>query len=407
MFKRNKNLVSFLLALLLVLTSMPIAALANDGEKPIYNVTFKDRYGIIKTVLVEEGSAAPIPEEFFSEGEIITLIEDEDGNKRNPSHPIFRDETFTVQYGESIDIIFSLVGDKKYNNKPDQLIRPTKVTLSAGDVERHKQEYGLKNTNRATVANALYKTLESDEELSKEINDLKTQISDGYISSMFGLAAKTHPDERDGWMYYINHEYVAFGLNEAVVLNEDYIRWFYVEDFTKNSYTWFDEKSATTRTGQEFEVTLNYSKFDMDSEQTTKGLYSGATILVNDEVYKVDGKPVKTNEAGKAIIRFEEAGNYAITATHRDENEKLLITMPYMDVEVVLYGDLDGDGVVTLKDLTSLGRYLAGWDGYTEDTLNLSVADVNGDGFIKLNDITIMGRHMAGWEDYKVLPYVK
>ena len=56
-------------------------------------------------------------------------------------------------------------------------------------------------------------------------------------------------------------------------------------------------------------------------------------------------------------------------------------------------GDLDGDGVVELKDVTALARALAGWGNAGEVDL-----DFNNDDVVNLKDLIILARFVAGWE---------
>jgi hypothetical protein len=71
----------------------------------------------------------------------------------------------------------------------------------------------------------------------------------------------------------------------------------------------------------------------------------------------------------------------------------------------VLVGDVNGDGKVNAFDRTALARYLAKWEGYTADTVNLAAADVNADGKVNAFDRTTLARYLAKWEDYKELPH--
>ena len=67
-------------------------------------------------------------------------------------------------------------------------------------------------------------------------------------------------------------------------------------------------------------------------------------------------------------------------------------------------GDSDGDGKVNNVDLANLERYLAEWDGYDEDSLNLDALDLDGDGKVTMRDAIILARHIAGWDGYETIP---
>lgn len=58
-----------------------------------------------------------------------------------------------------------------------------------------------------------------------------------------------------------------------------------------------------------------------------------------------------------------------------------------------IVGDINRDGEITIKDLSMLKRYLAGWNV----SINESVADVNGDGTINVKDNAAIKRYLAGW----------
>lgn len=70
-------------------------------------------------------------------------------------------------------------------------------------------------------------------------------------------------------------------------------------------------------------------------------------------------------------------------------------------------GDLDGSGKANGKDLATLARYVAKWDGYSESDIgNFAAADVNGDGKVNGKDIAVLARHIAKWPGYETLPLV-
>ena len=90
---------------------------------------------------------------------------------------------------------------------------------------------------------------------------------------------------------------------------------------------------------------------------------------------------------------------------------KALETVPFVpktgsvDVTKVLLGDVNGDGKVTPVDRACLARYLAGWAGYSADSLVIEAMDVNEDGKITAVDRAVLARHLAGWAGYETLPY--
>lgn len=60
----------------------------------------------------------------------------------------------------------------------------------------------------------------------------------------------------------------------------------------------------------------------------------------------------------------------------------------------VFAGDLNDDGVVDMRDITLLRRYVAGWDV----VVNVENGDVNADGIVDMKDITLLRRYVAGWD---------
>lgn len=57
-------------------------------------------------------------------------------------------------------------------------------------------------------------------------------------------------------------------------------------------------------------------------------------------------------------------------------------------------GDISGDGVIDIKDVTLLKQHLAKW----KVKLNLANADVNKDGSVDIKDPTILKQYIAKWK---------
>ena len=62
--------------------------------------------------------------------------------------------------------------------------------------------------------------------------------------------------------------------------------------------------------------------------------------------------------------------------------------------DTVLYGDVNGDGVLNNRDLGILQRYLNQWDVECDT----AVADVNDDGKINNRDLGLLQQYLNGWD---------
>lgn len=64
-----------------------------------------------------------------------------------------------------------------------------------------------------------------------------------------------------------------------------------------------------------------------------------------------------------------------------------------------IVGDVDGNGEISSKDLTTLRRYLADWDV----EVNVEAAlDINKDGEVNSKDVTYLARHLADWDGFQL-----
>ena len=69
-------------------------------------------------------------------------------------------------------------------------------------------------------------------------------------------------------------------------------------------------------------------------------------------------------------------------------------TEPTEPPVTVIYGDADGDGIVTAMDVTQIQRYLSNMVTSVTDE-NKAVCDVDGDGNITIMDVTYIQRWLA------------
>ena len=63
-------------------------------------------------------------------------------------------------------------------------------------------------------------------------------------------------------------------------------------------------------------------------------------------------------------------------------------------IKTFMLGDVNKDGVVDIKDVTVLRRYLAGTTA--EADVDVQASDCNGDGVVDIKDVTILRRYLAG-----------
>ena len=106
-------------------------------------------------------------------------------------------------------------------------------------------------------------------------------------------------------------------------------------------------------------------------------------------------------------------GDYPITVWYNSDDildfdlDEVYFDTENGNVSVIsfIYGDVNGDEKITLKDDAFLARYLAHWIGYDETNVDLDAADVNADGKVGVRDNAILARHLAKWIGYEELPY--
>ena len=60
--------------------------------------------------------------------------------------------------------------------------------------------------------------------------------------------------------------------------------------------------------------------------------------------------------------------------------------------KIILYGDVNLDGVISINDSTTIQRYIA---GSTLNAEQLVAGDVNGDGVVNINDATLISKYLS------------
>lgn len=149
-----------------------------------------------------------------------------------------------------------------------------------------------------------------------------------------------------------------------------------------------------TSTGNNMNVTVTYEDGSTES------------LSLNVAVYDDYGDEIE------GYAKTEKGMLFYGIVTNKDTNGDVIgyevrILGHIVDVEAisVLTGDVNSDGTVDSLDRLILSRYLANWEGYSADIINMDAADVNNDGAVDSLDRLILSRHLANWSGYETLPF--
>lgn len=143
------------------------------------------------------------------------------------------------------------------------------------------------------------------------------------------------------------------------------------------------EKTETTETAEASEYRFTVQSMLSNRPQS---LLSGLHTLAAGQSAEVDITSSYTAEEGKLYMVLARSGSDRVTTVVTGE---------------FVYGDVNADGEVNVKDNMMLARYLAEWPDYA---VTLPAADVNGDGKVNVADNMVLARYLAEWPGY-VLPY--
>ena len=118
--------------------------------------------------------------------------------------------------------------------------------------------------------------------------------------------------------------------------------------------------------------------------------------VFHQELAAVDAKTAD-EETARAMVN---AWN-ALTETQRKEltgaeESKLRALRQIVEPTTVNYGDANGDGKISVKDVVLLRRYIAKYD---VGDIDLAAADANGDGKISVKDVVLLRRYIAKYDD--------
>ena len=133
-------------------------------------------------------------------------------------------------------------------------------------------------------------------------------------------------------------------------------------------------------------------------------------LTANPVNFVWDGTEADTSEGCILELTFRIAdtvavGEYSISLSYQKDDvldgslEGIDLALQSGTVSVVEFtrGDIDGDGVIGMKDLGALRKYFAG--GYDAGNFVMEAADLDGDGVVTMKDLGVLRRYLAGGYD--------
>ncbi|HCA04651.1 MAG TPA: hypothetical protein DEO32_02005, partial [Ruminococcaceae bacterium] len=119
----------------------------------------------------------------------------------------------------------------------------------------------------------------------------------------------------------------------------------------------------------------------------------------------INALPEEVTADDKAAVEEARAAYDALTDTQKaliDEDTYNKLTDAEESLKPsVLLGDANGDGEVSIKDVTSIQKHISALEKISDD--NLKAADVNGDGVVDIDDATLIQKHLAYYKvDYPI-----
>ena len=164
-----------------------------------------------------------------------------------------------------------------------------------------------------------------------------------------------------------------------------------------------------------YDITLNFDNTiltpisvtcgDVFSGEITSNLDSGADLSKLKFVTAMYSRASNSTVNG-AIVTFRfkvkddaSVGVTALTLDCKVTNQKLddiSLNTVNGKVEIIdfIYGDINGDTKVDIKDAVLLAQHLAKW----EVSINDSAADVNADGKVDIKDAVLLAQYLAKWD---------
>ena len=134
-------------------------------------------------------------------------------------------------------------------------------------------------------------------------------------------------------------------------------------------------------------------------------LFTSDAMLTTEDIM-LAAKTIENNSTNDMIIYYKTPrGKWVNGLTGEEITLSSEFYLEYINgvlIKTIQYGDADGDGSVTMRDLIYIRRYLAGWE--MPKDMNVRNADVNGDGKVTEADVVLLRKYFANWYKDANLP---
>ena len=134
-------------------------------------------------------------------------------------------------------------------------------------------------------------------------------------------------------------------------------------------------------------------------------LFTSDAMLTTEDIM-LAAKTIENNSTNDMIIYYKTPrGKWVNGLTGEEITLSSEFYLEYINgvlIKTIQYGDVDGDGSVTMRDLICIRRYLAGWE--MPKDINIRNADINGDGKVTEADVVLLRKYFANWYEDANLP---
>jgi hypothetical protein len=147
-------------------------------------------------------------------------------------------------------------------------------------------------------------------------------------------------------------------------------------NFTDAS-TLFDFTSSKTFVTVVFDIIgVGDTTVDLDVQELCVGYFSGSSLKYTDAVNK------------SSLVDLSNVSGY----TSSSLSGKTTVVVD----KTGIFGDVNGDGIIDIQDVTEIQKYLANLT--TLSSSQLANADIDGDGEISIKDATEIQKYLAGFD---------